>query len=69
MERVRTLHRVPAEALRYQPCGPATVIGDLDEIRAAVSNLIDNAVKYSGGGSQRHGGDRAAGRTLHRRCA
>src|SRR5260370_16165926 len=44
---VRTLHRVPAEGLRYQPCGPATVFGDLDEIRAAVTNLIDNTVKYS----------------------
>ena len=47
VEVVRTLHRVPAEGLRYQPCGPATVFGDLDEIRAAVTNLIDNAVKYS----------------------
>jgi two-component system, OmpR family, sensor histidine kinase SenX3 len=47
VELVRTLHRVPAEGLRYQPCGPATVFGDLDEIRAAVTNLIDNAVKYS----------------------
>ena len=47
VELVRTLHRVPAEALRYQPCGPAEVFGDLDEIRAAVTNLIDNAVKYS----------------------
>ena len=44
---MRTLHHVPAESLSYQPCGPATVIGDLDEVRAAVSNLIDNAVKYS----------------------
>ena len=43
----RTLHHVPADGLRYQPCGPATVFGDLDEVRAAVSNLIDNAVKYS----------------------
>jgi len=47
VELVRTLHRVPAEALRYRPCGPAEVFGDLDEIRAAVTNLIDNAVKYS----------------------
>ena len=47
VEVVRTLHRVPAEGLRYAPCGPATVFGDLDEIRAAVTNLIDNAVKYS----------------------
>jgi signal transduction histidine kinase len=48
VERVRTLHKVPAEALCYQPCGPAAVIGDLDEVRAAVTNLVDNAVKYSG---------------------
>ena len=47
VEVVRTLHRVAAEGLRYQPCGPVTVFGDLDEIRAAVTNLIDNAVKYS----------------------
>ena len=47
VERVRTLHRVPDEALRYHPSGPATVFGDLDEIQAAVTNLIDNAVKYS----------------------
>src|SRR5450631_2409639 len=47
VELVRKLHRVPEEGLRYQPCGPATVFGDLDEIREAVTNLIDNAVKYS----------------------
>jgi two-component system, OmpR family, sensor histidine kinase SenX3 len=47
VERVRKLHRVPDESLRYQPSGPATVFGDLDEIQAAVTNLIDNAVKYS----------------------
>src|SRR5215212_10570248 len=27
--------------------GPATVVGDADELKAAVWNLIDNAVKYS----------------------
>ena len=47
VERVRVLHRVPENALRYLPCGPARVFGDLDEIQAAVTNLIDNAVKYS----------------------
>jgi signal transduction histidine kinase len=26
-----------------------TVLGDVEELRAAISNLIDNAVKYSGG--------------------
>ena len=48
MERARTLYRVSAESLEYHP-GPAmTIMGDPDEVRAAVSNLIDNAVKYSG---------------------
>jgi two-component system sensor histidine kinase SenX3 len=37
-----------AEALEYQPGPAVTVLGDPDEVRAAVSNLIDNAVKYSG---------------------
>src|SRR3954463_6660797 len=36
VERVRPLHKVTAEALRYEPCGPAAVIGDMDEVRAAV---------------------------------
>ena len=48
VDRVRTLHHVPDEALHYEPCGPATVEGDVDDVRAAVTNLIDNAVKYSG---------------------
>src|SRR6202047_1333422 len=48
LTRTRTLHRLSAEALQYQPGPAVTVMGDLDEVRAAVSNLIDNAVKYSG---------------------
>ncbi|HEV8038248.1 MAG TPA: HAMP domain-containing sensor histidine kinase [Bryobacteraceae bacterium] len=47
LARVRTLHHVTPEALDYQPGPPATILGDPDEVRAAVSNLIDNAVKYS----------------------
>ncbi len=48
LSRARTLHQLPAESLQYHP-GPAiTILGDPDEVRAAVSNLIDNAVKYSG---------------------
>src|SRR5579863_2573358 len=46
--RTRTLHRLLPEALQYRPGPAVTVMGDLDEVRAAVSNLIDNAVKYSG---------------------
>ncbi len=48
LERVRALHHVPADLLRYQPGPPVTIVGDLEEVQAAVSNLIDNAVKYSG---------------------
>ena len=47
LARARALHHVPPEALRYEPGPPAAIMGDLDEVRAAVSNLIDNAVKYS----------------------
>jgi two-component system sensor histidine kinase SenX3 len=48
LTRTRTIHRVPENGLTYHPGPDATVMGDLDEIRAAISNLIDNAVKYSG---------------------
>jgi len=46
--RTRTLHRLTPEAMEYRPGPAATIMGDLDEVRAAVANLIDNAVKYSG---------------------
>lgn len=46
--RARILHSIPPESLQYEP-GPALpILGDYDEVHAAVSNLIDNAVKYSG---------------------
>jgi two-component system, OmpR family, sensor histidine kinase SenX3 len=48
LERTRALHRLPSEAVEYRPGSEVTVMGDPDEVRAAVSNLIDNAVKYSG---------------------
>ena len=48
----RTQHRLDEAALQYaealDPGRRAVVLGDPDELRAAVSNLIDNAVKYSG---------------------
>jgi signal transduction histidine kinase len=46
--RARTLHAVAPEALKYAPASTITVMGDAEEIRTAISNLIDNAVKYSG---------------------
>jgi signal transduction histidine kinase len=48
LSRARTLHALSAESLEYHPGAPAPVMGDIDEVRAAVSNLVDNAVKYSG---------------------
>jgi two-component system sensor histidine kinase SenX3 len=45
-------HHLPEDALHYSESLPAgdsaTVIGDMDELKAAVSNLLDNAIKYSG---------------------
>lgn len=48
LTRTKTLHRLAPEALEYRPGPPVTVMGDSDEVQAAVSNLIENAVKYSG---------------------
>ena len=48
VDRIRTLHGISDEALRYQHDGPLPILADPEEVRAAVSNLIDNAVKYSG---------------------
>jgi len=46
----RTRFHLDEGALRYVETAPeAPVLGDADELRAAVWNLIDNAVKYSQG--------------------
>ncbi len=52
VERARTLHKVTSEAIQFRPGRPLPIVGDLEEIRAAVSNLIDNALKYSGQGAR-----------------
>jgi signal transduction histidine kinase len=44
----RKLKQLPVEALTFQAGPPVMILADMDEVRAAVSNLIDNAVKYSG---------------------
>jgi two-component system sensor histidine kinase SenX3 len=47
----RTRYRLGPDALTYRdrsPNGPTYVLGDEDDLRAVVSNLVDNAVKYSG---------------------
>lgn len=45
----RTRFHLPDTAVSFKDltAGPAIVIGDPDELKAAVWNLIDNAVKYS----------------------
>ena len=48
----RTRYRLPVDALTYRESltkgEGRSVLGDEDELRAVVSNLVDNAVKYSG---------------------
>jgi len=48
VERARTLHKLPVASLQYEAPAQTTIMGDAEEIGAAISNLIDNAVKYSG---------------------
>jgi signal transduction histidine kinase len=48
----RTRHRLEGDALTYRPppdnVGSAYVLGDEDELKIVVANLVDNAIKYSG---------------------
>jgi two-component system, OmpR family, sensor histidine kinase SenX3 len=46
--RARSTHGLAEDAIVYRSAPPITFAADEDEVRAAVSNLIDNAIKYSG---------------------
>jgi two-component system, OmpR family, sensor histidine kinase SenX3 len=50
LELARLRHHLPAEALRFSgpPPDDLTVMGNPEELRTAVFNLFDNAIKYSG---------------------
>ncbi len=51
VELARTRHHLPPEDLDYReslpPSGSARLLGDPDELHTVVTNLLDNAVKYS----------------------
>ena len=52
LELARTRHHLPPERLRYETSGNGAgtlVHGNAEELRTAVANLLDNAIKYSGG--------------------
>src|SRR5271170_241848 len=50
VEVARTGHHLQPQALRFEPGNGsgANVIGDPEELRTAVTNVLDNAIKYSG---------------------
>jgi two-component system sensor histidine kinase SenX3 len=52
VDTARTGHHLPPDTLRYEPLAKngtgANVNGDSEELRTAVSNVLDNAIKYSG---------------------
>jgi signal transduction histidine kinase len=50
LELARLRHELPADALRFgsEPAGSITLLGNQEELRTAVANLMENAVKYSG---------------------
>jgi two-component system sensor histidine kinase SenX3 len=52
MEAARTRHHLPPESLRYEEAASngsgLTTRGSAEDLRTAVFNVIDNAVKYSG---------------------
>jgi two-component system sensor histidine kinase SenX3 len=48
MARTRVLHKLPPDCLHYVRGRAISIQGDPDEVQAAVLNLLDNAIKYSG---------------------
>jgi len=49
LNRARNLYHMDGGAIEYRRGPTLEILGDAEEVRSAVSNLIDNAVKYSDG--------------------
>ncbi len=47
VQRTRSLHHLDPDSLSFEQEIPIEVLGDSEELEAAVLNLLDNAVKYS----------------------
>ncbi len=66
VEVARTSHHLQPDSLRYEQSANygtgARVLGDSEELRTAVSNVLDNAVKYSGERVRDFGASRNSGR-------
>ena len=54
MDAARTRHHLPLEAIRYDEestnGSPIRVLGSDEDLRTAIFNVLDNAIKYSGDG-------------------
>ena len=50
LELARLRHSLPPEALHFgaEPPGQITLLGNQEQLRTAVANLLENAVKYTG---------------------
>lgn len=48
LAREQRLYHLGPDAMTFRSSAPTSIRCDADEVRAAVSNLIDNAIKYAG---------------------